>query len=79
MLNSLPNRNLVCGFIAGKDELLNGESSDLFRFYHDTIPILGSLDSLLEKINDDSQNEPYVLALAIFTTLARTILSTKKT
>ena len=51
MLDTLPNRELVCGFISGKDELLNWETSDLFQFYYDTTPIKGSLDCLLEKID----------------------------
>ena len=51
MLDSLPNRELVCGFISGKAELLNWEASDLFQFYYDTTPIKGTLDFLLEKID----------------------------
>ena len=51
MLDTLPNRDLICGFISGKNELLNWEMSDLFQFYYDTTPIKGSLDCLLEKID----------------------------
>ena len=51
MLNTLQNRQLICGFISGKDELLNWAASDLFQFYHDTTPIKGTLDCLLEKID----------------------------
>ena len=51
MLNTLPNRDLICGFISGKDDLLNWEASDLFQFYYDTTPIKGTLDCLLEKID----------------------------
>ncbi len=51
MLYTLPNRDLICGFISGKDELLNWESSDLFQFYYDTTPIKGTLDALLDKID----------------------------
>ncbi len=51
MLDSLPNRELVCGFISGKAELLNWEASDLFQFCYDTAPIKGTLDFLLEKID----------------------------
>ena len=51
MLDTLPNREFVCGFISGKDELLNWETSDLFQFYYDTTPIKGTLDCLLEKID----------------------------
>ncbi len=51
MLDALPNRELVCGFVSGKAELYSWEASDLFQFYYDTIPIKGTLDCLLEKIN----------------------------
>ena len=52
MLDTLPNRELICGFVSGKKELLNWEPSDLFQFYHDTTPIKGSLDELLVLIDD---------------------------
>ena len=52
MLDTLPNRELICGFISGKDEILNWEPSDLFQFYHDTTPIKGSLDEVLALIDD---------------------------
>ena len=51
MLDTLPHRELICGFVSGKKELENWESSDLFQFYHDTIPIRGSLDFLLPKLD----------------------------
>ena len=51
ILDALPNREFVCGFISGKNELLNWEASDLFQFYYDTTPIKGTLDCLLEKID----------------------------
>lgn len=54
MLDTLPNRELICGFISGKQEILNWEPSDLFQFYHDTTPIKGSLDELLELIDDNA-------------------------
>lgn len=54
MLDALPNRELACGFISGKNELLNWETSDLFQFYFDTTPIKGSLDCLLAKIDEQS-------------------------
>jgi len=52
MIDTLPNRELVCGFLSGKDELMNWEPSDLFQFYYDTTPIIGSLDELLTKIDN---------------------------
>lgn len=51
MLDTLQHRELICGFISGKTELLNWESSDLFQFYYDTKPIMGNLDELLPLID----------------------------
>ena len=52
MLDTLPHRELICGFVSGRDELLNWEPSDLFQFYYDTTPIKGSLDELLAAIDE---------------------------
>lgn len=52
MLDSLPHRELICGFLSGKKEILNWESSDLFQFYYDTKPIKGCLDELQGLIDD---------------------------
>jgi hypothetical protein len=38
--------------VSGKDEIMNWEPSDLFQFYHDTTPIIGSLDDLLPLIDN---------------------------
>ena len=54
MLDTLPHRELICGFASGKNELLNWEPSDLFQFYYDTKPIIGSLDELLPLIDNDA-------------------------
>lgn len=51
MLDSLPHRELICGFLSGKAEILNWDAADLFQFYHDTTPIKGSLDALLPLID----------------------------
>ena len=56
MLDALPNRELICGFLSGKNELLNWEPSELFQFYYDTKPIKGSLDELLCVIDEASIN-----------------------
>lgn len=52
MLDGLPHRELLCGFLSGKRELMNWEPSDLFQFYYDTQPLRGSLDELLLRIDD---------------------------
>jgi predicted nucleotidyltransferase len=54
MLDRLPNRRLVCGFLSGKAELLKWEPCDLFQFYYDTTPIRGSLDALLPLLDGDT-------------------------
>lgn len=57
MLDGLPNRELICGFLSGKNEILNWEPSDLFQFYYDTKPLKGSLDELLVLIDDTAVNK----------------------
>ena len=56
MLDALPHRELICGFLSGKDEILNWEPSDLFQFCHDTTPIKGSLDEVLAVVDASAVN-----------------------
>jgi len=56
MLDTLPNRELICGFLSGKNELLHWDASDLFQFYNDTKPIRGSLDELLPLLDSAAVN-----------------------
>ncbi len=57
MLNTLSDRERICGFLSGKKEILNWEPSDLFQFYYVTKPIKGSLDELLLLMDDDAVNQ----------------------
>ena len=50
MLNTLPHRELVCGFLSGKEELLRWDPADLFSFCNDTISLKGNLMELCPKI-----------------------------
>ncbi len=52
MLDTLPHRERICGFVSGKQELLQWEPSDLFQFYYDTKPIRGTLDDVLRLLDD---------------------------
>ena len=63
MLDTLPHRELICGFLSGKSELLNWEPSDLFQFYNDTKPLKGSLDELLPLLDADSVNRAIKIGL----------------
>ncbi len=50
MLDSLDHRELVCGFLSGKEELLRWEPSELFQFCRDTNPLVGTLDDVLSLV-----------------------------
>ena len=52
MLDTLPHRELICGFLSGKDDIMNWEPSDLFQFCNDTTPIQGSLDEVLSVVDE---------------------------
>ena len=56
MLDTLSHRDLICGFLSGKSEVLNWEPSDLFQFCHDTTPIQGSLDEVMAVIDESALN-----------------------
>ena len=56
MLDTLPHRELVCGFLSGKQEILHWEPSDLFQFCHDTTPIRGSLEEVMAQIDASDVN-----------------------
>ena len=56
ILDSMPYRELICGFLSGKEEIMNWEPSDLFQFCHDTTPIKGSLDEVLALIDESAVN-----------------------
>ena len=56
MLDTMSHRELICGFLSGKKELMNWEPSDLFQFCHDTTPIQGSLDEVMAVIDESDVN-----------------------
>ena len=56
MLDTLYHRELICGFLSGKNEIMNWESSELFQFCHDTTPIKGSLEEVLAVVDESAVN-----------------------
>ena len=56
LLDAQPHRNLLCGFLSGREEITKWEPADLFQFYHDTRPVRGSLDALLVLIDEKAVN-----------------------
>ncbi len=56
MLDTMSYRELICGFISGKKEIMNWEPSDLFQFCHDTTPVKGSLDEVMAVFDESAVN-----------------------
>ena len=56
LLDTMPHRELLCGFLSGKEEIMNWEPSDLFQFCHDTTPLRGSLDAVLAAVDEGAVN-----------------------
>ena len=54
MLDTMSHRELICGFLSGKKEIMNWEPSDLFQFCNDTTPIKGSLDEVMAVIDEST-------------------------
>ncbi len=51
LIGEMPYREKICGFVSGRNELINWDKADLFQFYHDTVPYFGSIDHLLPLIS----------------------------
>jgi len=56
MLDTLPHRDLICGFLSGKNEIMNWEPSDLFQFCKDTTPIKGTLEEVVAVVDESAVN-----------------------
>ena len=56
MLDTMSYRELICGFLSGKKEIMNWEPSDLFQFCYDTTPIKGNLDEVMAVIDESAVN-----------------------
>ena len=56
MLDTLSHRELISGFLSGKDDIMNWEPSDLFQFCYDTTPIKGSLDEVMAVVDENAIN-----------------------
>ncbi len=54
MLDGIPERGKICGFVSGRDEIMNWEPSDLLQFCYDTIPVKGSLEDLLALVDGEA-------------------------
>lgn len=50
ILSQMPENGLACGFISGRQELMNWPRHELFQFARDTEPVYGGLQPLLPEI-----------------------------
>ena len=50
ILDGMPFREQACGFVCGMSELENWDPSDLLSVCLDTLPVVGSLDSVASKL-----------------------------
>ena len=56
MLDGMPHRELICGFLSGQKEIMAWEPSDLFQFIHGTKPIKGSLSEVMAVVDGSAVN-----------------------
>lgn len=54
MLDDIPEREKICGFVSGRDEIMSWEPADLFQFCYDTVPIKGSLEEIFSLIDSEA-------------------------
>lgn len=63
VISELPYREMICGFVSGKDELVNWEKSDLFQFYYDTKPVYGNLDFIFPLIKKENVRQAVLIGV----------------
>ena len=78
LLEEMPHREKICGFVSGKEELLAWDRGDLFQFYFDTTPYLGSLEDLIPKpTRVDAANAAHMGACNLYHTCVHNLLHEK--
>lgn len=63
LLDSMEHSELICGFVAGEEELLNWEKSDLLQLYMDTHPIMGTLEGLQTLFSADDVRKAVLMGV----------------
>ena len=64
MIEQMPEREKMCGFVSGKSELAHWPRADLFQFYYDTQPILGDLCDLFPRPGREEAREALKMGAA---------------
>lgn len=61
IISKMSNREKICGFLSGKEEIINWEKSDLFQFYHDTKAIYKDLSFILPFIKKENVQQAVLI------------------
>ncbi|MEH6943675.1 nucleotidyltransferase domain-containing protein [Bacillus sp. JJ722] len=64
LISDMPYHHKACGFICGKNELMDWPRYDLFQLYHDTKPLHGSMVDLIPEIKDHDILESVLIGAA---------------
>lgn len=76
----LPEREKICGFVSGAEELMGWETSDILQFYFETTAIEGSLVGLLPRPDrGDAERAVRIGAGNIYHIAAHNFLHGRKT
>ena len=54
LIRRLPNADLACGFVSGREELLHWDEGELVGFYFDTVCLIGNLDFLRPRLTREA-------------------------
>lgn len=61
-VSKLPNRGLLCGFVSGKEELACWSEPDAFQLAMDTLPLQGSLEGILPRMDAEIARQAALLS-----------------
>lgn len=54
IIDNMPQKEKVCGFVGSYEELRAWDAGDLFQLYYDTDAVYGDLEFIKDKVNTDS-------------------------
>lgn len=78
IVDKLPHRELLCGFVSGMEEIACWSKYDLFQLYFDTIAIKGSLETIIPKVTiEDAKQAVLVGICGIYHACSHNFLHTK--
>ena len=77
-VSDIEYRDRLCGFLSGKEELMNWDRADLFQFYFDTVAFKGNIDYILTLIGyEEARRALHLGACNIYHACVHNILHEK--